>query len=281
MILVTAGTGNVGKHVVRLLSDKGDSVRALTRYPDRQEKIPNVEWVFRDPGKPEMNRDVMSGVDRMVLITPAHEDMVAHQTSLVDAALKAGVKKIVKLSGLGAGPNAPIRLPLNHHRIEQHIVSAGISYGFVRPNLFMQVLLGFGDSVKDGGVIHAPVGDGAISFNDARDVARVLVAELDKRESSIVEMTGPDSLTFQQAARIIGEVIGRDVRHVDVTPEQARKAMIGSGMDPWLADAFVELFDVYRAGHGAAVLTDHAQAAAGMRMTTMKEFVEAHQRGFA
>lgn len=281
MILVTAGTGNVGRHVVKILSDRNVQVRALTRSPGAQAKIPGVEWRFWDHEKPEMNRDVMSDVDGMVLISPAHEDMVLHQQSLVDGAVDSGVKKIVKLSGLGTGPNAPIRLPRNHYQIERHIEAAGVSFSFVRPNLFMQVLLGFSDSVKQDGVIHAPVGDGAISFNDARDVARVLVAELDNLENSIVEMTGPDSLTFQQAARIIGNLTGREVRHVDVTPEQARESMTGAGMDPWLADAFVELFDVYRAGHGAAVHVDKAQAVAGVRMTTMNQFVEEHKQSFA
>jgi uncharacterized protein YbjT (DUF2867 family) len=156
MIVITGASGTVGTHVVAELAQRGLKVRALTRSPKSAQVIKNVEWVGVDFAKPESLVDAMKGVSKLGLITPAHPQMRAHQEALVDAALAAGVQRIAKLSGLGAGPDAPIRLPQEHFAIEQSIVASGVAHSFIRPNLFMQVLLGSAGSMRDDGVFYAP-----------------------------------------------------------------------------------------------------------------------------
>ena len=281
MIVITGASGNVGQHVVNELAEQGQAVRALTRKPIRDEKRPNVGWAAADFDDPSSLITALQGADRLVLISPAHRRMEDHQVAVVQAAVRAGVKKIAKLSGLGAGPEAPIRLPQKHHAIEQAIAGTGIDYSFVRPNLFMQVLLGSAQSISADGAIYAPAGHGAISFIDARDVARVLAAEVLRDGRAIVEITGPQALTYADAARTLGEVIGRPVQHVDVSPQQARASMLSMGMDPWLADAFLELFEVYRAGHGSAVLADNVKACTDRAATSLARFFNDHKRAFS
>ena len=268
MIVVTGASGNVGQHVVNELAAQGRAVRALTRQPVRNESRPTVGWTTADFNNPKSLATALQGADRLVLISPAHRDMEDHQLAVVEAAVKAGVKKIAKLSGLGAGPEAPIRLPQKHHAIEQAIAETGIDYSFVRPNLFMQVLLGSASSINSDGAIYAPAGDGRISFTDARDVARVLAAEVLRDGRAIVEITGPQALSYAEAARVLSEQIGRPVQHVNVTPEQARASMLSMGMDSWLVEAFLELFDIYRAGHGSPVLADNVKACTGQAATS-------------
>jgi len=281
MIVITGATGNVGQHVVNELAAQGQAVRALTRQPRLEEGRPNVGWVSADFEDPKSLASAMQGADRLVLISPAHRRMAEHQMAVVEAALKAGIKKIAKLSGLGAGPDAPIRLPQKHHAIEQAIAESGIDYSFVRPNLFMQVLLGSVQSVQTDGAIYAPAGDGRISFIDARDVARVLAAEVQREGRSIVEITGPQALSYAEVARTLGDLIGRPVQHVNVTPEQARSSMLSMGMDSWLVEAFIELFEVYRAGHGATVLSDNVKACTDVAATSLIRFFSDHKGLFA
>lgn len=266
MIVVTGATGNVGTHVVAELAQRGLAVRALTRSPASARPIAsNVEWVAADFADVKSLATAMEGVSKLVLITPAHPQMRAHQEALVKAAVAAGVQRIAKLSGLGAGPEAPIRLPQEHFAIEQSIVASGVAHSFVRPNLFMQVLLGSADSIREEGVFYAPAGDAKISLTDARDVASVLVHEVlrDDGVDAVREITGPQALSYADAAESLGRAAGKRVSYVAVEPATARQAMTGSGMDPWLAEAFLELFEVYRAGHGAAVLAETVKASTG------------------
>ena len=278
MIVVTGATGNVGKHVVDMLSQQGKHVRALSREKRQTKAGCEVQWVQADFTDARSLQHAFEGAKRVVLISPAHRDMQAHQEAIVDVAVSSGVGRIVKLSGLGAGPDAPIRLPQLHFAIEQRISRSRIPYSFVRPNLFMQVLLGAADSIASEGAIYAPAGEGAISFIDARDVAACIVAEVLRNDdaSAICEITGPEALTYAQAAEVLAKAAGRSVRHVDVTPQQARESMVGSGMDAWLADAFVELFGIYRAGHGSGVLSAAVEATTGRPATSLARFAQDH-----
>ena len=281
MIVVTGASGNVGTHVVAQLVAAGHPVRALSRKPAAQ-AARGVEWVDADFDRPESLVRALQGATRVVLISPAHPRMRQHQVAVVDAAVAAGVRRIAKLSGLGAGPQAPIRLPQAHYAIEQHIERSGLAHSFVRPNLFMQVLLGSADSIAGDGVIYAPAGEGAISFIDARDVAAVLVHEVlrDDVAPSVREITGPEALSYAQAAETIGGVLHKPVRFVNVEPAAAREGMLCAGMDPWLAEAFLELFEIYRAGHGAAVLAATVESALGRPAATLARFVADHAHAF-
>jgi uncharacterized protein YbjT (DUF2867 family) len=283
MILVTGATGNVGSEVVRRLAALNVPVRALTRSLEKTEPIGSVEWVEGDFTDADSLAKAVQGVEKVVLISPAHADMVAHQLAVLDAAVKAGVKHIVKLSGLGAGPDAPIRLPRNHYQIENQLKESGIAYTFVRPNLFMQVLIGSASSIESDGAIYAPAGDGAISFTDVRDIAATIVTTLTEagHENQAYEITGPAALTYAQAAAVIGATIGKPVKYVGVDEESARNAMTSGGLDSWLVEAFLELFGIYRAGYGAAVLSDTVAKVTGRPAHDFSDFANAHRAYFA
>jgi len=274
MILVTGATGNSGLEVVRRLSAKNLAVRALTRNPGKAEKIAGVEWVKGNFDDVDSLQRAMAGVERVVLISPAHSDMAKHQSNVIQTARAAGISRIVKLSGLGAGPDAQIRLPRLHHQIEQEIIGSGIDYAFVRPNLFMQVLLGSAASIANDGAIYAPAGDSAISFTDVRDIADVMVCAVtsDSHRNGAYEVTGPAAITYAQAAETIGKAIGKPVRYVAVTPEMARESMLSSGMDKWLTEAFLELFEIYRAGYGAVVLSSTVEQVTKHAANTLENF---------
>lgn len=279
MILVTGATGNVGREVIRRLEQNNVPLRALSRKPDAVKCTEKIEWVKDDFTDANSLAQAVAGVDKIVLISPAHPDMVAYQTAVLKAAHAAGVKHIVKLSGLGAGPGAAIRLPRLHYEIEQKIIDAGIPYTFIRPNLFMQVLLGSADSIANEGAIYAPAGEGAISFTDVNDIANVITCAIGQpgHENKIYEITGPDALTYGHVAELIGNVLGKSIRYVAVSPEVARESMLSSGMDPWLANAFLELFSIYRAGYGATVSSGTVREITGLSPTSLSVFARTHK----
>jgi uncharacterized protein YbjT (DUF2867 family) len=273
MIVVTGATGNVGKEVVKQLLKSGEKFSALTRdVKSAKEKISNfVDFRFADFDDQLSLKSALEGVDKLVLITPAGESMEKNQLDIVRIANDLGVKKIVKLSGLGAGPDASIRLPKAHFKIEEEIIKLGINHTFVRPNLFMQV---FTDAVQADGNIYAPAEDSKISLTDTHDIAEIIVsAVLDKTDEKVIEITGPEAVTYSEVAKKISEAKGKSVNFVSVTPLQAKESMLGMGMSEWLVNAFLELFDIYRSGHAAAVLDTPVKDILGRDATTVQSYV--------
>nr|WP_246242071.1 SDR family oxidoreductase [Flexivirga aerilata] len=273
MITVSGATGNVGSEVVRILRAQGVSVAGLSRQAHAGE--PDMAWRVLEPADTGSAREALEGADKLALITSAGEDMFERERALVQAAADAGVSHVVKLSGLGAGPDAPIKLPQQHFKTEELIKSLGLVYTFVRPNLFMQTLLASAQTVRDSGTLYAPAGDGAISFTDVRDVAAVIAAALTQtgHDNEIYEITGPDAFTFAQVAALFSQELGKDVTFVDVAPDDAREGMLSSGLSPWLADAFVELYGIYRAGYGAAVLPGPIEKVTGRPAASLTTFL--------
>src|SRR6202000_3161295 len=103
MILVTGATGQHGSRLLRLLSARGIAARAMVRNPAKAEaiaKLPHVEVVQADMAQPETLAPALRGIDRPILISSATPDMAAVQSNFIDAAARAGVKHVVKFSGI-------------------------------------------------------------------------------------------------------------------------------------------------------------------------------------
>ncbi|WP_415883797.1 SDR family oxidoreductase [Neptuniibacter sp. QD34_54] len=277
MILVTGATGNVGSHVVDMLIKESIPVRVTTRdennIPD--EWIGNVDVFVTDFNNPNDINSAFDSVEGLILITPANEEMEIQQKNIVESAKVNGVKRIIKLSGLGAGPDAEIRLPKAHYKIEEFIKASGIDYIFVRPNLFMQTLMGSYESIVQNRAIYAPAGTGKISFIDAQDIAAVIVSALCTNEfNRSIDITGPDAVSYTEIASKLSNATGSSVEFVDVTESTAKESMLASGLSDWLSEAFLELFQVYRANLGSAVLSHNIKAETGTTVTTIDQFIQ-------
>jgi uncharacterized protein YbjT (DUF2867 family) len=130
-------------------------------------------------------------------------------------------------------------------------------------------------------VIYAPTGDGQQALVDPRDVAAVAVAALtgSGHGGRAYELTGPDALSVAEQAALIGEAIGRPVRHVDVLPGVARAALIEQGVPAAYADALGELLALVRTGDAAAV-THAVREVTGRPPRTFAAWVREHAADF-
>ncbi len=126
MILVTGATGNIGGDLVNLLVAKGAAVRALVRDPAKAAGMQarGVEIVAGSFDRPETLDAAMRGVERVFLLSRSAPDQVALQGNVVAAAKRAGVRRIVKLSDAGAGPENPSVFARWYGEIEAQIRSA-------------------------------------------------------------------------------------------------------------------------------------------------------------
>jgi uncharacterized protein YbjT (DUF2867 family) len=257
MILITGATGTVGSEVVKRLSAEGVQVRAVTRDPGTADiiRLPQVEVVKGDFEDADAIRRACSGVDRAFLVTNSTERTEHQQIAFTRLAHQSGVRHLVKLSQLHADVRTPGRFLRYHAAVEAAIRASGLTFTFLRPNLYMQGLLNFRQSIQEQSAFFTAAGDARISAVDVRDLADVAVAALtsSQHDNKSYALTGPAALTFAEMAHQLSRAVGRTITFVDVPPESMRAALADLGFPAWQADGLLEEFAMYRRGEAAGV----------------------------
>ena len=287
MILVTGATGKVGSQLIEQLTVAGEPVRALVCDPEKAARaLPEkVELARGDLDDVASIAAALEGVERLFLLAPPTQNLVDLERNVLTAARDAagGVGHIVKLSAIGADPTAAQFVVREHGRGEAAVRETGVPFTFLRPNFFMQNLLGVAAQIKASGAIHQPGGEQRASHIDTRDIAAVAAAILmdpKKHAGQTYTLTGPQSLTFSEVADTLSRVVGRPVKYVDVPRDMAKAAMIAGGMPPWYAEAISELMDDYRAGK-MSMVSDDVERVTGRKPRTLEQFAQDHRAAFA
>lgn len=284
-ILVTGATGTVGHEIVKQLSMQDVTVRAGVHSVIKGEnlrRLPGVEIVEVDFNDPGSLHAAFTHVDKLVLITPLSENQLEMARNLVEEAKKQGVNYIVRLSALGAGAEPGIQLSRWHREMERYVEESGIPYTILRPAGFMQNLVNYSaTSIKREGKFYMPVGEGRVSYIDTRDIAAVAEEVLlsDKHHGKVYELTGPEALSHQEMAALLGEATGKQVDFVDVPEEAARQAMLKHHTPAPIAEAILELYAAYKAGK-SAVITDTVQEITGRSPRSFRQFASDYQECF-
>jgi uncharacterized protein YbjT (DUF2867 family) len=278
MILVTGATGLNGKELLRVLSASGVAVRALVRNPARAEAIaalPNVEIVQGDMAHPETLAAGLRGVDRAMLISSSDPMMLDVQTNFIDAARKAGVKHIVKLSGIKPELDSAFRFARMHGEIEKRLEASGMAFTHLRAGEFMPAYFRQVPNITAKGAMFLPMEDASIASIDVGDIAEIAAKVLtgSGHEGKTYPLTGPQALTMTEVAEKLSAATGKTIRYVNVPPEAARQAQLAAGMPAYLADALFELFAERRNGNEATVWPN-AQALLGRLPTSFDEFAK-------
>ncbi len=262
-ILVTGATGTVGSEVIKqLISSPHTSnfnIKAAVHSREGGNRVAvetRVKPVQIDYNKPDTIEEAFKDVDRLFLLTPFQSNMVELSANLVNVAKKkktGAVKHIVKLSVMGADAEPGITGGRLHRQAENIIEESGISYTFLRPNFFMQNFIKFfSQTIKEQGAFYVPAGDGKVSFVDVRDIAGVAVQALlneSKHGRKAYNITDPNAISYAEAAEILSNEIGRKIKYVDISEDQAREGITAEGMDEWFIDSMMELFSITRAGY--------------------------------
>jgi uncharacterized protein YbjT (DUF2867 family) len=257
MILITGASGNAGQEVLRQIAETGRPVRAAFQSAKKAAAAPaGVEAVIMDYYQPETVRAALRDVDRVFLVGPAAENLTELERKATDEIQRSGVHQIVKLSAMGP---RDVSFPRQHAESEDCIKSSGVGYTFLRPNGFMQNMMIYnGATIRAQSAFYGSQGDGKVSHIDLRDIAAVAVRMLteDGHLGKIYTLTGPEALSNPRMAEILSAHLGREIRYVDLAPEDMKQALLAAGTPEWSADGILALDELYRRGGASAVTGD-------------------------
>src|SRR5439155_6945931 len=195
-VLVTGATGTIGRDVAKRLSEKGVCVCAGVRDQAKARKQlgAGIALAPFDFENEKTFSKALEGVEKVFLLPPLLPNQLELMNAFVDAAKRAGVRHIVKLSAIGVDDDTRPTAVKWHAANEQHIRESGLAFTFLRPNSFMQNFITY--FPPRNGAIYLPWGTGTASFVDTRNIASVAAEVLtsDGHEEKIYTLTGPAAL---------------------------------------------------------------------------------------
>jgi uncharacterized protein YbjT (DUF2867 family) len=181
MILVTGGTGLNGRELLRVLSAKGTATCVLVRDPAKAAAIaalPHVEIVQGDMARPDTLAAALHGIERAMLISSSDPEMLDVQSNFIVAAKKAGVKHIVKLSGIMPELDSAFRFARMHGEIEKRLEASGLAFTHLRAGEFMPAYFRQVPNITARGAIFLPMEEARIASIDVGDIAEIAAKTL-------------------------------------------------------------------------------------------------------
>ena len=258
-IAITGSTGAVGGLVARALAEDLRTdlrlvVRDAARAPDYDTDVRVCEYAD-GPASVEALR----GVETLFMVSAGEApDRREQHRTFIRAAAEAGVGHLVYTSFAGAAADATFTLGRDHFDAEAAIRESGLAATVLRDNFYSDLLPWFAD---DTGAIRGPAGAGRVAALARADVADVAVAVLRDpaaHAGAVYELTGPEALTLAEVAARAGAVLGRELRFVDETLEEAFASRRASYPDAqqWQLEAWVSTYTAIADGSVATVTGD-------------------------
>ncbi len=284
-VFATGATGTVGREVCRALLVRGVEVRVGARLTsDVVGVLPEVTDVVPFDFTEAVRPSSFEGVDAFFFMTPLIEDQVTASQRVLDAAEKAGVPHVVRLSSRSAGWDHHSKLRAWHRTIDENVQRSSMSSVILRPCSFFQNFINYqAKAIRNMSSIIIPQGDGLISYIDAMDIGQAAAECLldpGKHDGQTYVLTGGRAYGAKGVAAEIGRVIGKPVMFIDVEEKEARDLMLQMENPEWLVEAGLAVFANAKAGLEAAV--DPAiTKLIGRPATTLSEFVERNRGAWA
>lgn len=251
MILVTGGTGNIGSELVRLLVAKQQKVRVLARDPAKASaKLgAGVEVVKGDLDDRASLGPALQGVEKALLLA----SVPGQEETFIQEAVKAGVKHLVQIS-TGGVPRDVGSAPV-HAAGEALLKATPILWTILRPSEFMSNLLWVRDGVAGQGNVYRAGGDGKAAMIHPHDIAAAAAQVLTTpgHEGKTYELTGPEAISGAEIASVLGDAIGKSLRHVDVPLPALQDQFLSMGFPRPLAEAATRYYGSVKSGNEAKI----------------------------
>ncbi|MEV0526109.1 NAD(P)H-binding protein [Streptomyces sp. NPDC050439] len=244
-MLVTCATGNVGPHAVAELQKTGVTVRALVLKDDPNiGRLPEgTEIHYGDLADPDSLDTALDGVDGVFWMWPFFALDVTTAPAVLRK-IEARASRVVVVSSVGVHIGLEPVDNNCHAYLEALVEKTTLDWTFLRTTGFHANALGFAGQIRQGDVVHFPYGAATRTSVHEGDLAAVgavaLTSEGHTGRKYLV--SGPQQLSQEGQVRVIGEVIGRELRWQDIEHDAARRAMVDTGWPPSYAEGALDYF---------------------------------------
>ena len=283
-VLVMGATGQVGRAVVNLLkNDPSLEVVAAARSVQKAKTL-EVPIVHLDLDNIETFEPALAGVDRLFMATGYTVDMLRQSKDLVNRAKAAGVQLIVHLGACGDDDTRVAHYGW-HQFIERYIEWSTIPFVHLRPEIFMQNLLGYGgERYVNAGVIRHYVGAARLSWVDCEDVAAVAAQCLldpDAHAGNTYRL-GYDAKTYSDIARLMTEELGKPFRYEARSPAEFLSHVLAAGAEPAYMKCVFDSYTDFTNGVdiGADEVFHNFPALVGREPRLLADFIRDHAAQF-
>jgi NAD(P)H dehydrogenase (quinone) len=247
-IFVTGATGALGHLIVEALlrdgvpaADISAGGRNLAKLDDLAAR--GVAAVKFDYSDAESLSAGLAGQDILMLVSASEPgNRVALHKAAIDAAVAAGVKRIVYTSAPRATTSALVLAP-EHKATEELIAESGIPATILRNGWYTENYVGTAGQARETGTVVASVGNGRVASASRVDYADAAAAAIvgEGHEGKTYELGGDVAWNYDDLAAAIGQAIGRDVTYTPVTPDEHLAALKAAGLDDGTAGFVVAL----------------------------------------
>jgi uncharacterized protein YbjT (DUF2867 family) len=280
MILITTA-GEVGAATATLLAQRGEPVRVLVRDPGKATALAQagVDVAVGDLDVPATIDAAMRGISAVVLVSPA---IPAQELNVVGSAAGAGVGHVVKITSK-ASADSPIARRRDQTEIENGLIASGLGYTLLRNNAYMQNFLMLAPAIAKAGSFGSSAGDGRVGMVDTRDVAAVaaqIAASPAAHQGKTYWPTGPESLSYADAAKVLSKVLGRTVTFHPLTFDEQKQAMTDVGVPEHIAEMNAQAVTLFAEGDSDWV-TDAVPSILGQPARSFEQFVTDHAAAFS
>ncbi|WP_405583597.1 SDR family oxidoreductase [Streptomyces sp. NBC_01190] len=261
MIIVTGATGKLGHRTVERILERlpasrvGVSVRDPGKAQDLADRGVRVrQGSFDDPASLV---HAFEGAEQLLLVSldrTGEECVTGHRTA-IDAAVRAGVGRILYTSQMGAAHDSRFQACRDHARTEDLLRATGLPWTALRNGFYAASALHFLESARHTGDISLPA-DGPVAWTGHDDLAEAtaaILADEGRFEGPTPPLTGPAALDFDAVAEVAAQVTGRPFTRTVVAADDFREQALAHGAPAPVADLILSIFAAALDGEFSAV----------------------------
>lgn len=275
-ILVTGATGTIGTAVVKALSnEKANFAAAVRNKATASEKLgADVELVTFDFEDPSTYEEATQGVDKVFLLgPPLVTNLDSILTPFIDFLKSKEIKRIVYVGSLGMDkmPELPF-----HVIISEKLKRDGFAYTILKPSFFAQNFKNYeAENILQRGIIFTPAGTGKVAFVDVNDIAQVVVKTFleDGHSGKVYEITGPETLSYDDAASLLSEVLNKQIVYPNPSPTEYTEALKNAGAPDFIAPYMIAVYSLIT-NNEVNIMSTAVEELTGRKPTSLREVLE-------
>jgi len=256
MIIVTGATGKLGRRILERLLERvpADQVGASVRDPERAEDLIDRGIRVRQGSfdDPDSLAHSFEGAEQVLLVSldrTGHECVSGHRVA-IDAAVQAGVGRIVYTSQMGSAHDSRFPACRDHAATEDLLRASGLPWTALRNGFYASSAVQFLEAARHTGEIALPA-DGPFAWtghDDLAEAAAVILADQGRFDGPTPPLTGPAALDFDAVAEVASAVTGWPFSRTVIADEVFRDQLLSHGAPVPIADLTVGIFDAARHG---------------------------------